>query len=71
MNDDFQKLVYARWQAFPKGYSLSIGGYGTITKDEALKHVSENDEIGKVLIQIEREYFDSIKTGELYEGITN
>jgi len=66
---DFQKLVYSRWQTFPKGYSISIGEYGTITKEEALKHVEENDKIGKILIQIDREFFDSLKSGKFYEDL--
>ena len=69
--DDFQKLVYTRWQAFPKGYSISVGDYGTITKEDALKHVEENDEIGQLLIAIDRNYFDKIKSGELYASLSH
>ncbi|MBQ3261256.1 hypothetical protein IJH29_01205 [Candidatus Saccharibacteria bacterium] len=65
--DDFQKLVYTRWQALPKGYSISIGGVGTITKEEALRHVAEKDEIGRILIEVDRNYFNIIKSGKLYE----
>lgn len=71
MNDDFQKLVYARLQTLPKGYSISIGGIGDITKEEALEHVGKNDKIGKLLMAMDRHYFDSIKTGDLYAGITD
>lgn len=69
--DDFQKLVYVRLQSFPKGYSLSVGGYGNVSKEEALKHVADNDEIGQLLIRVDREYFDALKSGNLYAGITN
>lgn len=69
--DDFQKLVYTRWQALPKGYSISVGGVGTITKEEALQHVADNDEIGQILIAIDRNYFDRIKSGELYASLNN
>ena len=67
--DDFQELVYTRWQSFPKGYSISIGEYGTITKEDALRHVKENDEIGKLLIMVDREYFNALKTGEFNESL--
>ena len=69
--DDFQKLVYARLQALPKGYTISVGSMGDVTKEEALRHVSENDRIGKLLVAVDRHYFDLIKSGEIYEGITN
>ncbi|MBR3323517.1 hypothetical protein IKG16_01360 [Candidatus Saccharibacteria bacterium] len=69
--DDFQKLVYTRLQTLPKGYTISIGDFGDISKEEALDHIVENDKIGKVLIQIDREYFDSLKSGEFYNDINN
>ena len=69
--DDFQELVYMRLQALPKGYSLHVGGVGKITKEQALKHVSEKDQVGKLLIAVDKHYFDLIKSGKIYEGITN
>ena len=69
--NDFQQLVYTRLQSFPRGYDISIGGHGTITKEEALSHVANNDEIGQLLIQINRNYFDAIKSGKLYAGLNN
>ena len=69
--DDFQKLVYARLQTLPKGYKISIGGAGDVTKEEALQHVSQNDEIGKLFMAADRHYFNLIKSGEIYAGITN
>lgn len=69
--NDFQNLVYNRWLTFPKGYSISIGDFGTITKADALRHVKENDKIGQILIKIDREFFDSLKTGEFYAGLNN
>ncbi|MBQ3440947.1 hypothetical protein IJG27_01380 [Candidatus Saccharibacteria bacterium] len=69
--DDFQKLVYVRWQALPDDYAISVGGYGTITKNEALKHVANNDEIGKILIAVDRNYFEKLKSGAIYESFDN
>lgn len=69
--DDFRKLVYTRLQSFPRGYSISVGEFGQITKEEALTHVAENDQIGKVLIQIDREYFDALKTGNIYANTSD
>ena len=71
MEDDFQRLVYARLQTLPRGYSISIGGVGDISKEEALDHVSKNDKIGKLLMAVDRHYFDLLKSGDVYAGITN
>ena len=69
--NDFQQLVYARLQSLPKGYTMSIGDKGTITKEEALEHVKADDEIGKIIIQIDRNYFDMLKTGDFYENLSD
>ena len=69
--DDFQKLVQARLRTLPKGYSISIGGTGKISKEEALEHVSKNDKIGALLIAADRHYFDQLKSGNIYAGITD
>ena len=69
--NDFQELVYIRLQALPKGYTISIGNHGTVTKEEALQHVKNDDEIGKLIIQINKNYFNALKTGKLYEDLSN
>lgn len=65
--DDFQKVVYARLQAMPKDFILASGEFGEVSRDEALEHVKKNDEVGKFIIRVNREYFDMIKSGELNE----
>ncbi len=69
--DDFQELVYMRLQSLPKGYTISVGDYGNITKEEALEHVRVDDEVGQLLIQIDRNYFNLLKSGNFYESVSN
>jgi hypothetical protein len=45
---------------------MSIGGVGNLTKSELLDHVKKLDDIGKTLIDVEREYVGVLKSGELY-----
>ena len=71
MDDDFQKLVCARLQTLPKGYSISVGGVGSITKEEALDHVNKKDDIGTLLIAADRHYFNLLKSGEFYASIAD
>lgn len=67
---DFQKIVYTRIQSMPKDFVISVGDYGTVTKEQALDHVQKNDEIGQVIVMINREYFDLLKSGQLYESLS-
>ena len=48
---------------------MSIGNVDGITKEEALKHVQNNDEIGKTIIRINRKYFNMLRSGNIYETI--
>jgi hypothetical protein len=65
-HNDFQKLVYARILAMPDSTVISIGGDQNLTKREILHHVESNDDIGKKFIEIEREFFQTLKEGTLY-----
>ncbi len=63
---DFQELVYARLQSLPEDFVISAGDFGDITKTQALQHVKSNDEIGKTIINVQRQFLEALKTGELY-----
>ena len=54
----------------PKDFVIAVGDHGEITKDEALDHVQQNDEIGQFIIMINYEYFDMLKSGAFYENIS-
>lgn len=68
--NDFQKVVYARLQTMPRDFIIASGEFGEISRDEALEHVKNNDEVGKFIIQVNRDYFDMIKSGELNEYLS-
>ena len=68
---DFQQLVYTRLQSLPRDFVISAGDFGDITKDEALSHVKANDEIGQIIIAIDREYFNALKSEDLYAYLGN
>lgn len=67
--DAFKNLVLARLQALPDGACISIGGEGTLTKEQILNHVKENDEIGKKMIEIDKAFFKALKEGTFYDYV--
>ena len=68
--NDFQELVYIRLQSLPDDFMISAGDFGDVTKAEALDHVKNNDEIGKTIIEIDRHFFEALRSGELYASIS-
>ncbi|MCL2869945.1 hypothetical protein FWF48_04060 [Candidatus Saccharibacteria bacterium] len=66
---DFQDLVYHRLQSLPPDTEMSIGGIGELSRDDLLNHVKKLDDIGKTIINVEKDFFDALKTGELYREL--
>lgn len=65
--NDIKELVIARIKAAPEGVGVSFGGDGRLSKDDLIKHVEANDEIGKKIIEVQMNFLTSLKEGLLYE----
>ena len=63
---DMKELVKARLNVLPENISVSIGKEGTFSRDELIDHVEKEDNIGQKVSQVEMEFLQAIKTGELY-----
>lgn len=66
-----RELVVARLQVLPPDASISIGSEGNYTRDELIKHVKNNDELGMKITEIELEYLRAFKEGILYAQNTS
>jgi len=51
--EDVKKLVIARLQMLPENIRVSIGGFGSFKKDELIKAVEEESELGKLIVEVE------------------
>lgn len=61
--EDIKKLVIARLRTFSRGRKISIGSDGEFNKDELIKHVEDDDPIGKKMVEIQLQYLQSLKEG--------
>ena len=62
-NAEIKELVLARLSTFPSNKKICIGDYGKLTREDMIKHVSKEDEIGKKIIEIELAYLRALKQG--------
>ncbi len=56
MQEDIEyikKLVKERLRAMSPDVSFSVGNYGDFTRDELIKEVDKNSEIGKAVIEMQ------------------
>ena len=61
IDKDIKNVVLARLQTLPKDKVMSIGSVGQLSRNDMIKHVQEEDEIGKKLVRIEMEFLRSLK----------
>lgn len=63
---EIKNLVIARLKTLPDDKSISVGSEGDFTKEELVKHVEEDDEIGKKIVEAEMNFLRAFKEGSLY-----
>ncbi|OGI29647.1 MAG: hypothetical protein A2288_02485 [Candidatus Moranbacteria bacterium RIFOXYA12_FULL_44_15] len=66
---DIKELVKMRLGTIPKGVSVSIGSQGSFKAEELVKHIDLDDEIGKIIVEIDMEFLRDLKNGKIYEQI--
>ena len=67
--EDIKELVLARIEVMPSNLKLSIGNFGTFTKDEIKEHIKKGDDAGKQIIQIQLNFIKALSNGKLIETL--
>lgn len=53
VDEDIKRIVKERLMAMPPNISFSIGDFGDFTRDELIKQVEEETEVGKATIEMQ------------------
>lgn len=61
VNEEIKKIVLTRLKSMPHQMRVSIGGKGGLGKRELIKHVENEDELGKLIIKAHIENLRSFK----------
>ena len=64
--EEIKDLTLARLEVLPPDISMSVGSEGQFTRDELIKQVKNDTEIGKKMIEIELTYLRKLKERILY-----
>ncbi|MBI3985175.1 MAG: hypothetical protein HY344_04575 [Candidatus Levybacteria bacterium] len=65
------ELVKARLSILPPDAILSVGSFGELKKDQVIKEVENNTEIGKKIVEVQMEYLQMLKKGIFYGEAAN
>ena len=70
--ENIKELVITRIevQASPH-LRLSIGSHGSMGKEEMIKHVKEEDEIGERIVQAHLHFLQAVASGELVKAVVS
>ncbi|MFH1413188.1 MAG: hypothetical protein ABIG10_04185 [bacterium] len=66
LDQEIKQLVMARLKALPEGIEVSIGSDGSFNKEELIKSVEADDEIGKKMIEVDMQSLQALKEGDFY-----
>ena len=64
---DVKELILARIDVMPGNLRLSMGSYGSFTRDELKEHVKREDEVGQKIVNIQMSYLTALKKGDIYK----
>lgn len=62
----FKELVSARLETLSPTVGIAVGDKGEFTRDELLRHVEVEDEIGRLFVEIDIEFLRALKEGTLF-----
>ncbi len=60
LEKEIEELVIARLKSIPEGLELAVGDKGSFSTKELMKHVRDNDDIGKMYIETQLDYLRSL-----------
>lgn len=67
-----KELVITKIEAqMPSHLKLSIGSYGTLSKEEMIEHVKKEDAIGKQIVRAHMSFLKALANGEFTKAIAS
>ena len=61
VSDEEMNIVLARLRAMPRTIQLNIGAFGSFTRDQLIEAVTNRNEIGDLIVEMQMTYIRSFK----------
>lgn len=71
INQEMKEVVIMRIESMPSNLKLSIGNSQSLTKEEMIKHVRDEDFTGKQIINSHISFMRAIAKGDFTRAITS
>lgn len=60
---EWKELVLIRLKSMPSNIEVSVGSVGTLSKEDLINHVEKDDDLGRLIVEMQKKYLQSMKTG--------
>jgi hypothetical protein len=71
INQEIKEVVIMRIESMPSNLKLSIGNNQSLTKEDMIKHVMEEDDTGRQIINSHISFMKAIARGDFTKAITS
>lgn len=61
--EEFREIVIKRLEAMPENVRVSMGSIGTFSREDLIRNVSNNTELGQLILKMQIEYMKSMAKG--------
>lgn len=61
INKEIKDLVIVRLESMPDTIRIALGSGKELTKDELINHVKREDKFGKLIVNMQVKYIESLK----------
>ncbi len=66
ISEDVKELVIAKLSVMPSDRKLAVGAFGEFTKEQLIKHVEDDDDVGRKIAEIEISFLKAVAQGKVY-----
>lgn len=67
-----KELVITRIEAqMPAHLKLSIGSFGTMSKEEMIEHIKKEDSIGRQIVRVHMDFLKALVSGEFRKAMVS
>ena len=61
INKEIKELVIVRLESMPDTIKIAFGSGKELTKEQLIEHVKEEDSFGKLIVDMQVKYLESLK----------
>ncbi len=68
---DVKELITERISVMPNNFKLSIGNYGTFSKEQLLRSIQDEDKVGQEVIRMQLNFINALTSGKFTDALNN